>query len=191
MPDCLTLDQAKVIARPLKAVPGFPWDEDSVTATAEDLVCWCRGAIKDGRVWSAEDQAVWLVNEVRLRWTEKWLGPGLMLKIFRNRFEVEKLGLDRQPAAALQKVYGKPDPQWSKGLMAAVNHKDAQVALKMAAVRSALYFTEGPGRAEIGGNSKEDRRDQGFWADAMGFHNLKHPEEVKAIRKEIADRGWR
>ena len=116
--DHLSFEAAKSLTRRLRSIPGFPWDEDNVVATAEDLTSWCKGAVQGQRVWTAEDQAIWLVDEVRLRWTEKWLGPGAMLRIFRAKFEIEKLGPERQTLdpSKLEAQYGKPDPQWARRL---------------------------------------------------------------------------
>jgi hypothetical protein len=86
MGDELDFDAAMRLARQLKAIPNFPWDEDVVIAHAYHLMRWCKGTILNGRVWPAERQAEWLVTEVQETWIEKWLGTGALLQVFRGKF---------------------------------------------------------------------------------------------------------
>ncbi len=190
--DRLEPEVAKSLAMRLKAIPGFPWDEDNIVATAEDLMCWCTGSIQGRVLTKAEEQAQWLVNELRLRWTEKWLGPGMMLKVFRSKFEVDKLAPERQTFDTKQweKEYGPPDRGWSKRLPKAITSDKNDVANEIAemrhqAIREAIYYTEGPGQSEIAGQGDEKRKSQGFWQDAMAHHVRTHPEEVAGIRAQI------
>lgn len=44
---------------------GHPMAKTAIMATALDLTRWCKGAILDGRPWTAEEQAEWLVARVR------------------------------------------------------------------------------------------------------------------------------
>jgi|HubBroStandDraft_4_1064222.scaffolds.fasta_scaffold02568_9 hypothetical protein len=86
MADYLDPDAAKKIAKTLKLIPGFPWDEEALEEAASDLGRWCTGAIIDNRVWPAEAQARAIVQEARLTW-EKWQGMAALYAIFRAMFE--------------------------------------------------------------------------------------------------------
>jgi|ERR1017187_2970738 hypothetical protein len=103
MADRLGYEVALRLARQLKAIPNFPWDEDVIAAHAQHLIRWCKGAIVDGRVWPAEAQAHWLVTEVQETWVEKWLGTGAMKQLFDARFTHSKV-----PANGFQPLGEKP-----------------------------------------------------------------------------------
>ena len=102
MADSLDFEKALMLARQLKAIPNFPWDDDVIKAHAGHLVRWCSGTIIDGRVWPAEAQANWLVTEVQEKWSEKWLGPGALKQIFDTKFCTVK------PANGFQDLGKKP-----------------------------------------------------------------------------------
>ena len=65
----------------LSTIPDFRYSKNALEAFADDLWRWCRGAILNGRVWSAENQAYWLVTEVREQW-ETWQGSAALRKVF-------------------------------------------------------------------------------------------------------------
>ncbi len=85
MESILSYEAALAYARRLKLIPGFPYDEEAVKASAEDLQRWCRGARLGLTTYSPEQQAYWLVNEAREQWTE-WLGTAALLALFRAKF---------------------------------------------------------------------------------------------------------
>ena len=89
--DQLSIEVAIMLARRLKSIPGLSWEDEVTQGIAEDLMHWCHGAILNGRCWSAETQAEWLVTEVREQWTQ-WLGTGAMLAIFRQKFPPTSAG---------------------------------------------------------------------------------------------------
>lgn len=88
MSDQLDIETAMRLARSLTTIEGFPRFEDAITATAADLVAWCQGAFIDGRPWSANSQASWLVSEARLTW-RRWSGTGDFLALFRSKFPLK------------------------------------------------------------------------------------------------------
>jgi hypothetical protein len=88
MADELAFEKAMAMARSLTTIEGFPRFEDAILATANDLMDWCRGAIIEGRPWSAERQAAWLVAEARLNW-RKWTGTGDFLALFCTKFPLK------------------------------------------------------------------------------------------------------
>ena len=79
--DYLDPEAAKKIAKTLKLIPSFPWDEEALEETAADLARWCTGAIIDNRVWPAEAQARAIVEEARLTWP-KWQGTAALYAIY-------------------------------------------------------------------------------------------------------------
>lgn len=85
MADELNFDRALELARRLKTIPSFPWDDDNILATAQDLMRWCKGAFPGGAAWSADDQADWLVTEARENW-EKWRSTAELHAMFKSRF---------------------------------------------------------------------------------------------------------
>jgi hypothetical protein len=89
MADTLDYAVALGLARQLKAIPNFPWDEEVIAAHAEHLMRWCRGAILPDSVWPAEAQAHWLVTEAQEKW-EKWLGTGALKAMFEGKFPAKK-----------------------------------------------------------------------------------------------------
>jgi hypothetical protein len=87
MADPLAPDFAMGCARQLKAIPGFPWDEDVIVAHARYLLRWCKGSIgADGSRDAPDSQAQWLVDEAVSSW-EKWQGTTALYKMFRSRYE--------------------------------------------------------------------------------------------------------
>src|SRR5271166_2163584 len=74
--------------------------------------------------------------------------------------------------------YGKPDTQWASKLLG--NHERAIGAVHWQAIRDSLYYTEGPGRG----------KPSGFWQEAMERHLATRPNEVAALRAEVAEYGW-
>ncbi len=72
-------------ARALKTIKGFPWDEDTINATAADLVKWCKGGFISGRPWTPEEQAGAIVDEARESW-EEWLGSSQLKRLFLEKF---------------------------------------------------------------------------------------------------------
>lgn len=105
MADQLDSESAIHFARQLKAIPGFPWDDEVIKAHAEHLMRWCKGAIIGDRVWPAEAQAHWLVTEVQETW-DKWLGTGGLRQVFREKFhpknrpELRPLNMGEKPPIA-------------------------------------------------------------------------------------------
>lgn len=85
MSDQLIFDTAKLLAERLTAIPGFPWRDSVITAHAEHLVRWCKGAIIDGFRYSAEVQAEWLVTDAQVQW-DKWLGTAALFQMFQKKF---------------------------------------------------------------------------------------------------------
>ena len=75
------------------------WTDGAIVQNAKDLVRWCKGCVLDGHIWSAENQAEWLVNEVRERW-DKWLGTKALKQVFTEKFF---------PAPAPVAAYTTPD----------------------------------------------------------------------------------
>jgi hypothetical protein len=86
MADELDEKSALEFARQLKAIPGFPRDDEVVAAHARYLKLWCKGAILEGeRYWPA-GQARWLVEEAApLAW-DKWQGPKALHDLFLSKF---------------------------------------------------------------------------------------------------------
>jgi hypothetical protein len=100
MSDYLSYEVAEECSKRLLGIPGFSWDEANIRATTEELMEMCRGAILDGRVWSAESQAHWLVKEMRARCVKSWQGPAAMQVVFR-----EKFGREEKPAGEQYEVH--------------------------------------------------------------------------------------
>ncbi len=88
MAEELNPDLASELARSLKTIDAFPWDADTIKATAEDLIRWCTGSIVDGQRWPPEAQARWTVTQARDNW-EKWMGTAELRKLFRSKFEAQ------------------------------------------------------------------------------------------------------
>jgi hypothetical protein len=86
MADQLKFEVAQALARSLTTIDGFPRFDEALTATAEDLVRWCKGAFIEGKQWSAESQAYWLVTEAREKMADRWQGTGALLAIFNQKF---------------------------------------------------------------------------------------------------------
>ena len=92
----LAFDAARRIATALVTI-GHPYEPAAITATAHDLVKWCRGAIIANRVWSPEDQADALVDEARTGWDEGWPRQGgtpKILNLFLTMFPPKHQELD-------------------------------------------------------------------------------------------------
>jgi len=84
--ELLTYEKAVELARQLKAIPNFPWDDEVVAAHARHLIRWCKGAIIDGHsVWCAEAQGAWLVTQAQETW-DKWRGTAALLQLFQSKF---------------------------------------------------------------------------------------------------------
>lgn len=90
MSDYLDIKTAEECAKRLLGIPGYSWDEANIRATMEELMEMCRGAMMDGRVWSADSQAHWLVKEMRARCVKSWQGPAAMQAVFREKFGREE-----------------------------------------------------------------------------------------------------
>ncbi len=188
MPDLLDMEFARRQARRLKSIPDFPFDEENVVAAAEDLISWCTGKIMDGRVWSAEDQAVWLVDKARNEFL-KWQGIAFLHRMFVEKFEHERLGPAYRNFESLEKQYGKPDPAWSRRLLQSVTHKEQMSEFLLITVRDTIYYTEGPGRKTLEGKTLEAKLDREFWQEALENYTRRHPDVVAAIRAEVQREG--
>lgn len=94
MADKLKFELALKLARSLTTV-GHPRFEEALFATAEDLVHWCQGAFVDGHIWSPEDQAQWLVTEVRENWRE-WTSTADMREVLIRKFSVKEMNPEHQ-----------------------------------------------------------------------------------------------
>lgn len=187
---------ALMLAAMLKSIRGFDWSESNVKATAMDLVRWCRGTEVDGQSFSPQEQASWLVGEVRDTW-DKWQSTAALRSLFMSKFERRRLHPEQNVfnTAELEAKYGPPDPEWSHNLVnfpsptgnPVKDHRNAINAMRYQAIRDCLYYTEGPGRLKHEGNNPKERRDnEAFWQQAMDRHNDKRPEEVKFLRAAIA-----
>lgn len=85
-------------ARQLKAISGFPRDEEVITAHARFLRRWCKGAIIPGGARTLPaGQARWVVETAVLTW-DKWMGTKALHDLFLTRF----------PAPPQE-----PKPEWS------------------------------------------------------------------------------
>ena len=96
--------------------------------------------------------------------------------------------------AEWDRQYGKPDPDWSRRMMAAATglaapvdpmerkrqYADEKRAMLWQAIRDSIYYTEGPG----------SRGPDQFWSAAMDRHNRNHAVEVAAFRGQLAESGW-
>jgi hypothetical protein len=195
MADQLDYEAAFRFARALSTLDGFPRYDEAIEATASDLVRWCLGRVIEGRVWSAEAQAFWLVTEAREHW-DKWKGTAALRDLFRARFVPEPPASNQaRDVKELEKLYGKPDPDWSSKFLKtaltgnkAKDHANQLNEVRYQAIRDSLYYTEGPGRSELGkGQSARDRdKAESFWNDAMKHHNEKHADDVAFFRHAIA-----
>ncbi len=85
MPVELEPDIAHRLARRLKGIKGFSWDEENIDATADDLRRWCRGAELNGEWWPPEKQAEWLVEQARDEWRE-WKGMAALRALLLSKF---------------------------------------------------------------------------------------------------------
>lgn len=198
MPDLLDPGRALEIARRLKLIKGYPWDEEASNAAAECLMRWCTGFIDGARVWHAEEQAEACVAELITRCAEdglEWEGIGQLKAVFNERFK------PRAPEGPSQeeqwrKKYGPPDKSWVEKLVKTAgserkNFDDEFRDHHKQAIRDSVYYTEGQGRFELEpkhGDGEERRREkrqsQAFWAAAMEHHNREHPGEVALVRAE-------
>lgn len=95
MASVLTLGVAQNLAAALCTI-GHPYHPAIINATALDLMKWCKGAIIENCVWTAEQQAEWLVEEVRTTW-DSWPEGATkkLLDIFRGKFKAKEQ--DRPP----------------------------------------------------------------------------------------------
>lgn len=71
------------LASRFKTIPGFPWD--TVEFIAGYLIDWCTGAELDGKYWTPEIQARWLVGLAGKEW-DKWQSPAKLFKLFQAKF---------------------------------------------------------------------------------------------------------
>lgn len=205
MPDFLDPDRAAALARRLKAIKGYPWDDAATEAVAECLMKWCKGFIEGSRVWKAEEQAEECIGELIMRCAEEaleWEGIGQLKAVFNERFKPRETGPSQEEQ--WRKMYGPPDTQWSQNFAARiVKNRLSPEAFKeqlkesmKEAIRDSLYYTEGKGRFELEPRHgdgeerrKEKRQSQEFWANAMRHHNEKHPQEVAEARLQLATSG--
>jgi len=81
-------DLAVSLARRLKTIPGDSayFSEDAILAIAADLRRWCKGAWFEGKPWSPQRQADWLVTEARETW-QKWEGTAAFKRLFLEKFD--------------------------------------------------------------------------------------------------------
>jgi hypothetical protein len=108
MADDLKFETALRMARSLTSIPEFPRFEDAITATAFDLIDWCKGDFIDNVTWSPERQAAWVVQEARLNW-KKWTGTADFRALFLGKFPTEV-----EPGNAFHPLGTPPPPQCSK-----------------------------------------------------------------------------
>jgi len=100
----LTVERAKVFAGML-VTAGHPYAESAILATALDLMKWCHGAVVGGRVWTPEQQAQAIVDEVRTEW-DGWPEKGgtrQLLQLFRAKYarvELETVPISLSDALA-------------------------------------------------------------------------------------------
>ena len=86
MIDQLDYAVAVKLSRQLKSIRGFPtWDDEVIIGTAQDLRRWCKSAVIGQELWSAEQQAEWLVTEARENW-DTWLGTKELKSLFERKF---------------------------------------------------------------------------------------------------------
>jgi hypothetical protein len=198
--DQLDKDVALTLAKTLKTIPGFSWDEENINATAGDLVAWCVGAIVNNELWPAEAQARWLVNEARRTW-EKWMGTAGMYSLFRAKFSPPPeqrpfdADLTEKQKAELKALYGPPDPAFASKLLAVptpAEHKAMRKAVLWQAIRDSIWYTEGPGKIELDNKLGREERNGSrvIWREAMNKHNREHAADVAAFRLELEQHGW-
>ena len=198
--DQLDFSVALTLARTLKTIPGFAWDEENINATAGDLVAWCVGAIINNEVWPAEAQARWLTGEARCTW-DKWMSTAGLYSLFRAKFkpppEHRPFDADLTPEqkAELKAQYGPPDPAFASKLLAVptkAEHKAMRKASSWQAIRDSVFYTEGPGKIELDNKLGRQERNESraFWRQAMDRHNRDHAADVAAFRLELAEHGW-
>jgi hypothetical protein len=115
----LTLSVAQALAGALVTI-GHPFQQVAINATAMDLMKWCKGAILDGRVWSAEQQAEALVEEARTTW-DQWPEKGgtkQLLELFRAKYAPKKAQAsieDRLPDMIARGLLAAPCPHCTAG----------------------------------------------------------------------------
>jgi hypothetical protein len=90
-----------------------------------------------------------------------------------------------------EKKYGKPDPNWSRNLLAG-SHEQNKLRMLREAIRDAVYYTEGPGKFRLGQieDWRERKADIAFWNHQMKRMCKDHGPELAAFREELATRGW-
>jgi hypothetical protein len=109
----LTLSVAQNLAGSLVTI-GHPYQQAAINATAMDLLKWCKGAILDGRIWSAEQQAEALVEEARTTW-DQWPEKGgtkQLLELFRTKYAPK-------PKAASASLEDRVPDMIARGILAA------------------------------------------------------------------------
>lgn len=77
----LDFARALELARPLRMVKGFPLDQESVDAAAEDLIDLTLPETPD----ESAKRALWLVTEIRRTWDE-WTGSRDMIRLYSARY---------------------------------------------------------------------------------------------------------
>jgi len=82
-----TLDAAKGLARTLKAIPGFAWDDENISATAMALMRWCKDTYVGGFPHTAHEKAVQVTQEALDNWT-KWQGTAALYALYKARYTV-------------------------------------------------------------------------------------------------------
>jgi hypothetical protein len=98
MAEPLAWEDALRLARSLKTIKGFAWDEANIEATAADLVGWCRGYVTANRVWSPQDQALDAVTAARHTWVE-WTGAADLHALILAKFPPKARAVDFVPAS--------------------------------------------------------------------------------------------
>jgi hypothetical protein len=90
-PRQLSRDYAVELAESLTTI-GHPRFKAAIDATAEDLIRWCHGGIKDNIVWNASQQASYLVRQARL-WEDGWPergGTARLRELFERLFKPKR-----------------------------------------------------------------------------------------------------
>jgi hypothetical protein len=90
-----------------------------------------------------------------------------------------------------EKKYGKPDPDWSRNLIAG-SHEQNKRRMLWQCIRDAVYYTEGPGKFRLGQieDWRERKADIAFWNHQMKRMCKDHGPGLATFREELATRGW-
>jgi hypothetical protein len=86
--------------------------------------------------------------------------------------------------------YGAPNPNWSKNLVGNWGQQRQRVLWQ--AIRDAIYYTEGPGQADIERlqDAKARKADREFWTRIALDLRKFHPVELEEFRQTELPRGW-